>query len=81
MKNLKLNKLAENKLNEKEIQSLTGGSLPGTWEYRIVCSAKEWVCCEALCSCTLVNLQYWLWNTASTGNSVATSNQVAPLPV
>ena len=69
MKNLKLNKLAENRLNEKEMRALEGGLDVLT----IMCpkDEKECECCHAICSC-LVFGQYS--NTiASTGDSRASS--------
>ena len=52
MNNLKLNKLAENKLNEKEMNVLTGGVGITTYVY---CTAQRWgygSACGTTCSCT-----------------------------
>ncbi|MCL2312704.1 MAG: TIGR04149 family rSAM-modified RiPP [Firmicutes bacterium] len=44
MKSLKLNKLAENRLNEKEMRRLIGGA----WYYNLTyCYSRQ---CEAVCS-------------------------------
>ncbi|MCL2290691.1 MAG: TIGR04149 family rSAM-modified RiPP [Bacteroidetes bacterium] len=50
MKNLKLNKLAVNRLNEKEMRGLIGGK--PHLEYNVVCN-KDSVCCDAMCSCPI----------------------------
>ncbi|MDR0207415.1 MAG: hypothetical protein LBI45_09195 [Bacteroidales bacterium] len=54
MKNLKINKLAQNRLTEKEMGSLISGT--HTWcysnEIHFTYSAKYDISCDALCSCT-----------------------------
>jgi len=52
MKNLKLNKLAENRLNEKEMCALIGGTPYKEWNY--VCSIETGKCCQGMCSCTQI---------------------------
>jgi len=70
MKNLKLNKLAENRLNEKEMRNLTGGGIVREWN--IVCD-KEGVCCTSLCSCS--NFSSFISTVSDNGVSSASSSQ------
>jgi len=49
--NIKLNKLAKNRLNEKEMQNLKGGET--FYEFHIACNKNNVTeCCEELCSCS-----------------------------
>ena len=48
--NIKLNKLAENRLNEKEMRDLIGGYTD--YELRYCISAQDAAVCSAVCSCT-----------------------------
>jgi natural product precursor len=50
MKNLKINKLTDNRLNEKEIRALIGGVT--NYEWTFACPIEGGTCCDALCSCT-----------------------------
>ena len=78
MKNFKLNKLAENRLNEKEMRDLTGG-LGVKYEINIVCSADpNGPCCVAWCTCIET---FGFCPTSYNGISGATSNQSGPLVV
>ena len=52
MKDLKLNKLADNRLNEKEMRDLIGGESV-TYIYTVVCSKDNLdLCCNTMCACT-----------------------------
>jgi natural product precursor len=52
MKNLKLNKLANNRLSEKEMLSLKGGTWTD-WEYHFACNKDNVTqCCGEVCECT-----------------------------
>jgi natural product precursor len=70
--NIKLNKIAENRLNEKEMRSLKGGADTTSYEWNVVCN-RDGVCCEAMCSCTYH--PPLLDPVSSTGESGATSSQ------
>jgi len=61
MKNLKINKLAENRLNEKEMRDLMGGA----WEYVISCPPDpDADCCGSMCYCDYFSIL----NISNTGN-------------
>jgi natural product precursor len=69
MKTLKLNKLATNRLNEKEMRKLTGGIWGWITSYNLTyCYVTAHDCiCSAVCSCTFH--PPLLDPVASTGNS------------
>jgi natural product precursor len=49
MKNIKLNKLAEKRLNEKEMRSLKGGG--PQYAYHIRYNSATGAFCDSMCSC------------------------------
>jgi len=71
MKNLKLNKLAENRLNEKEMRSLMGGVL--VWEINCVYNLERDELCCATCGCLVI--PPFTNTSASNGGSTAASAQ------